>query len=154
MPWFFSSSKWILDFSKKTVKDRYICRQLCSQSLFLESTETRGFNPCEKMCFELTRSYDFAGEVCPFEKYCKRGCPCRFYQCEKIENAQTLVPVWKLTDGQTIDDKPNGLIRKRMERRVEAEFEKFPIIFSTLLAQNSKSMSSSETEKLFQHECF
>ena len=48
----------------------------------------------------------------------------------------------------------NGLIRKRMERRVEAEFEKFPIIFSTLLAQNSKSMYSSETEKLFPHECF
>ena len=85
--------------------DRFICRHLCSESLVLESTRNKAAGPCEKICGELTRSYDFAGEVCPFEKYCLKGCPCRFYQCQKIKNEQTLVPLWNLTESQILEGK-------------------------------------------------
>ena len=88
---------------KKPREDRFICRHLCSQSLVLESTKNKAFNNCEEICFELTRSHNFAGEICPFEKYCKGGCPCPFYQCEKIENEKTLVPVWDLKKNEIIE---------------------------------------------------
>ena len=81
---------------KQKFYDRFICRHLCSQSLVLQSKRNKAFSACEFICFELTRSYDFAGEVCPFEKYCRTGCPCPFYQCEKIENEQALIPFWDL----------------------------------------------------------
>ena len=78
------------------MKDQFICRRLCSKSVILEARGNKPVSPCERMCFELTRTNDFAGEVCPFEKYCPRGCPCDFYNCAKIVNEQTLVPLWDL----------------------------------------------------------
>ena len=46
------------------------------------------------MCFHLTKSSDAAGEVCPFQKYCRKGCPCPYYECEKVESRQKLTPVF------------------------------------------------------------
>ena len=87
---------FVLLSGEKPKIDRFICRHLCSQSLVLESTTNKAFDRCEEMCFELTRSHNFAGEMCPFEKYCDKGCPCLFYQCEKVVDEQTLIPVWDL----------------------------------------------------------
>ena len=98
----------------------------CSQSLVLESTTNKAFPPCDQICFELTRSHDFAGEVCPFEKYCQRGCPCLFYQCEKIDNEQTLVPVWDLKRGKIIKGKLPYLLRKRSPLRIALTTLKVP----------------------------
>ena len=96
-------------FFLKHNKDRYLCRHLCSKTLVLESTIKRALPPCDQICFELTRTHNFAGEICPFEKYCEKGCPCPFYQCEKISYEKTLVPVWdmnnEITEGMLIVSK-------------------------------------------------
>ena len=143
-------------------KDRFICRHLCSQSLVMESTRNKAFSSCEKICFELTRSYYFAGEVCPFEKYCSTGCPCRFYQCEKVENEQTLVPVWDLTESRpnrVLQDLKNefGLITNRLDVH-EGSFRRFPIVFSNLHAKNETRaknlIGARKNNRLFPHECF
>ena len=84
---------------KKKFYDAKLCRHICSTSLVLESTRTKGtISPlCESICFELTRSFDGAGDVCPNEKYCKNGCPCPFYQCEKQDGSpQKLTPVFDI----------------------------------------------------------
>ena len=86
--------------SDKQGKDQYVCRHLCSESIVLESTRKKAFSRCDEICFKLTRTHDLGGEICPFEKYCKGGCPCPFYQCEKVVDEQTLVPVWDLKNGK------------------------------------------------------
>ena len=81
---------------KKRFYDQKVCRHLCSNTLVLKSTRTNPITPCESICFGLTRSFDSAGEVCPFQKYCSKGCPCPYYECEKLESPQKFVPVFDL----------------------------------------------------------
>ena len=90
---------------KKQFYDQKICRHLCSKTLVLELARANPFSPCESMCFELTRSSDSAGEVCPFQKYCPRGCPCPYYQCEKLNDRQTMIPAFDLEKAETIEIK-------------------------------------------------
>ena len=90
-------------------KDQLLCRHLCSQSVVLKSRKTIAVTPCEKMCFELTRSFDNAGEICPSEKYCRKGCPCQFYHCQKIMNEQTLAPTWDLQNAEISTGKENEI---------------------------------------------
>ena len=107
MPCFFNDNhlSFIKDTIIKHTKDRNICRHLCSKTLVLESTRNKAFSRCDQICFQLTRTHDFAGDVCPFEKYCATGCPCPFYKCEKVVNEQTLIPVWDLKNGKEIKGK-------------------------------------------------
>ena len=86
---------------KKQFYDQKICRHLCSKTLVLQSTRTNPISLCESMCFQLTKSSDAAGEVCPFQKYCTKGCPCPYYECEKLESCQKLIPVFDLKKSQT-----------------------------------------------------
>ena len=58
---------------KKKFYDAKKCRHLCSETLVLKSRKSVAISPCEMICFQLTRSFDSAGEVCPFEKYCPTG---------------------------------------------------------------------------------
>lgn len=82
---------------KKRFFDTKICRHLCSTTLVLESKRTSPVNSCEQMCHELTRSSESSGDICPFQKYCKDGCPCQYYNCEKLsDDDQTQIPVWDL----------------------------------------------------------
>ena len=82
---------------KEKFYDASICRHLCSSSLVLKSRKSLPTNSCEDICFELTKSAKSAGEICPFQKYCPNGCPCQFYQCEKISGKeQEKIPVWDL----------------------------------------------------------
>ena len=69
---------------KKQFYNQKMCRHLCSSTLVLKSTWTNPKSTCESICFVLTRSFDSAGEVCPTQKYCRKGCPCPFYECEKL----------------------------------------------------------------------
>ena len=84
---------------KKKFLDQKVCRHLCSNTLILKSMRTHSITPCESICFELTKSFDSAGDVCPTEKYCRNGCPCPFYQCEKTEKDQKFIPVFDLKSG-------------------------------------------------------
>ena len=82
---------------KKNFYDATICRHLCSTSLVLKSKKTTPSKTCEDICFELTRSSKSAAEICPYQKYCAKGCPCKHYVCEKnTEQDQKLIPVWDL----------------------------------------------------------
>ena len=81
---------------KQQFYDAQVCRHLCSQSLVRETWKKEAFTPCENICFELSKTRNSAGEICPFEKYCPNGCPCEHYQCEKITREQMMVPVWEL----------------------------------------------------------
>ena len=81
---------------KKKFLDQKVCRHLCSNTLILTSARTNPITPCESICFELTQSFDSAGDVCPTEKYCKNGCPCPFYNCEKTDKDQKFIPVFDL----------------------------------------------------------
>ena len=81
---------------KKQFYDQKMCRHLCSATLVLRSTKIEPISSCEAMCFELTRTSDSAGAVCPFQKYCLNGCPCPFYDCEKLDSHQKMIPVFHL----------------------------------------------------------
>ena len=82
---------------KKQFYDAMLCRHLCSISLVLKSTRRSSTNSCEKICTELTKSSKLAGEICPYQKYCENGCPCKQYACEKIgEKYQEEILVWDL----------------------------------------------------------
>ena len=82
---------------KKKFYDAMLCRHLCSTSLVLKSTRTYPINSCDEICFGLTKSSGYAGAICPYQKYCANGCPCKFYSCEKIsEKDQEVIPVWDL----------------------------------------------------------
>ena len=95
---------------KKQFYDASICRHLCSMSLVLKSKSTSPINKCEEICFELTKSSKSSGKICPYQKYCPNGCPCKHYACEKItDKDQVAIPVWDLESktrkkGQHIDE--------------------------------------------------
>ena len=118
---------------KKQFYDQAVCRHLCSKTLVLESTRTNPISPCESICFELTKSSDSAGEVCPTQKYCQNGCPCPFYECEKLEFEQRLVPVFDLAEAKDSTVENIHLISGRWSDRgttQEVKNQKFPIILS------------------------
>ena len=92
----------LLRCQKKKFYDTKICRHLCSKTLVLESTRNNPISPCESICFQLTRSFDSAGAVCPTEQYCPTGCPCPHYQCEKNNSPQKLIPTFNLEEEETI----------------------------------------------------
>jgi hypothetical protein len=97
MPWF---SIFIILMtgiaSQNQIEDARLCRHLCSTTLVLKTKTNTVFSNCEVICFELTRT--LAGEICPYEKYCPNGCPCKQYQCEKLINEQEYIPVWNLKE--------------------------------------------------------
>ena len=73
-----------------------ICRHLCSSSLVLKPKRSI-INSCEEICFELTKSSQLSGEICPYQKYCSNGCPCKYYVCDKTSvKDQEVIPVWDL----------------------------------------------------------
>ena len=119
---------------KKKFYDQKVCRHLCSRTLVLTSTKTNSISPCESMCFELTRSSYSAGEVCPTEKYCPYGCPCPFYECEKLESNKKLLPVFDLQKPTYTTDhttKSDTVIAGRWhDRKVEKKI--FPIVLFAL----------------------
>ena len=145
---------------KKQFYDQKICRHLCSKTLVLKSTRTNPISPCEKICFGLTRSFDAAGEVCPFQKYCSKGCPCPHYECEKFESYQKLVPVFDLQKSQTIHlNGSTGRLEILKEKSVkgledeeflpidgitgrwelnERQLKKFPIVLTDFLKKDSR----------------
>ena len=143
--------------------DQSICRHLCSRSLILESTRKTAISPCEKICFELTKSFAFAGLICPFEKYCIKGCPCEHYRCKKIEFQQEKVPVWDLSKRKTIavpdiEEKDIGLITKRNKdyasltgENRKRHFIQSPIKLVDLTKKDTLTLKVSE-ERLFSHE--
>lgn len=111
---------------KKKFYDAKICRHLCSKTLVLETTRTNSISPCESICYVLTRSFDSAGDVCPGEKYCQNGCPCLYYECEKLDAShQKLIPVFNLRksvsengkDASKTDDINDELITNRWTNR-------------------------------------
>lgn len=144
----------------KPIKDRFLCRHLCTKTHVLASKHDETGSPCVMICSELTRSHGLAGEICPFEKYCRGGCPCPFYRCEKVENEQTLVPVWDLRRGKIIEDKikSDELITSRMEFSSRIPFKNYPIIFSNLGLNNgsitANPMSTNEKNEFYPYECF
>lgn len=108
---------------KKKFYDANICRHLCSRSLVLQSTKKKAFTKCERICFQLTRSFDFAGAVCPGEKYCSKGCPCMHYDCEKSSvDDQKHIPVWNLantTEVAASEAEKSNLIYRRSKAKVQ-----------------------------------
>ena len=141
---------------KKKFYDQKVCRHLCSKTLLLTSTRTKSISPCESMCFELTRSSESAGEVCPTEKYCPYGCPCPFYECEKLDSYQKLAPVFDLqkpkpykTDRIWISD---SVITGRWHDR-KAEKMTFPIVLSSLENRNKK-IRVNDTDSFLPYERF
>ena len=88
---------------KQQFYDSQVCRHLCSTSLVRETWKKPAFSPCENICFELTRTQNSAGQICPFEKYCPNGCPCEHYECEKIPIEQQMVPVWELKNKTVVE---------------------------------------------------
>ena len=158
---------------KKQFYDQSVCRHLCSKTLVLESTKTVPFSPCELICFELTRSFDSAGEVCPNQKYCSNGCPCPFYNCEKFEWQQKLIPVFDLEKGTSsgeaaaISDESISTTTASTETELEgvnktdadssfdfmtgwwkdreSKAEKFSFDFSAILGLNSGDSSNSSS---------
>ncbi|CBY14124.1 unnamed protein product [Oikopleura dioica] len=55
--------------------DRAICRNLCSL------TDDCSRTACEKLCETLLSQFGFLEDICPFEKLCPVGCPCKFFPC-------------------------------------------------------------------------
>lgn len=98
---------------KKKFYDQKVCRHLCSNTLVLKSTRTHPITPCESICFELIRSSASAGDVCPSEKYCKKGCPCPFYKCEKTDKDQKFIPVFNLKKSDYKRKGINGDIQEK-----------------------------------------
>ena len=100
---------------KKKFYDAKICRHLCSTTLVLESRKRKPVSPCESICYELTRSFNSAGEICPMQKYCKNGCPCSFYKCEKSTAMdQKYIPAFDLQQSTRLKlDKIKGKFNKK-----------------------------------------
>lgn len=147
----------LLRCQKKKFYDQKICRHLCSKTLVLESTRTNPISPCESMCFELTRSSDSAGEVCPTQKYCPYGCPCPFYDCEKIQSRQKMVPVFDLRKNSTHSDlselhKDSQMITGRWSHRQNLPKQEFPKITFSDLKGSSKEINN--LDLLFPYERF
>ena len=148
---------------KKQFYDQNICRHLCSTTLVLESTRTKPISPCESMCFELTKSSDSAGQVCPTQKYCRNGCPCPFYECEKFELRQKMIPVFDLKTNSSdfISDPMNtkavtgrnvDLITARWHKRRKTERKFRKLIFSDFIG-NTKNIHISDSFSSYERFC-
>ncbi len=135
---------------KKKFFDKKICRHFCSTTLVLESTRSTPLNSCEQICFELTRSSESSGDICPFQKYCKDGCPCQYYDCEKTsDDDQTQIPVWDL-ESKIERDAETDAIFARLERRKPKTH-----VFKTVLYDFNLKNETSDTfieEEIFLHE--
>ena len=118
-------------------------------------------NNCEEICFELTRSSE-SGKICPYQKYCPNGCPCKHYVCEKIRiNDQQEVAVWDL-ESKTNDYMGKGnkslvnLDQNIFQRREELNREPKTFGFSVSLYDFSSTNSASqvfvEADVLYPHE--
>ena len=128
---------------KKKFYDATICRHLCSVSLVLKSTKTAQINNCEKICFELTKSHEFAGEICPYQKYCPNGCPCKHYNCEKVtDKYQEVIPVWDL-ESKT-DHEPEVVGFNIYERRKDLKRDPTTSRFNVLLHSYNQNNFSEE----------
>ena len=88
---------------KQQFYDGKICRHLCSKTLILKSTKKNSKSHCESICFEIARTSDGAGAICPYQKYCINGCPCLHYKCEKTQSVQRMIPVFDLSSSETLD---------------------------------------------------
>lgn len=107
------------------------------------------------ICFELTRT--LAGEICPYEKNCPTGCPCKQYQCEKLINEQEYIPVWNLNE-KTKTSVPIGqeaeLIYRRNEGRQQV-ITKYPALFYDFGEKRIKRIEiKDQVETFSSHERF
>ena len=149
---------------KKRFYDQKVCRHLCSNTLVLKSTRTHPITPCESICFGLTRTSDAAGEVCPFQKYCPKGCPCPYYQCGKLDSPQKLVPVFELKKsentpmpiGSTSNSSLNSAAQSNeIAELIRSEFEepKFNILLADFNGQ-IQPRKTNASDSLFSYERF
>ena len=129
---------------KKKFLDQKVCRHLCSNTLILTSTRTHSITPCESVCFELTRSFNSSGNVCPTEKYCENGCPCPFYNCEKTDKDPKFVPVFDL--------KKSDYSRKSFSK---GKFKKNTLaLFSPAKDVETVEIAYSMSQPFVHYECF
>jgi len=140
---------------KKKFYDATICRHLCSISLVLKSTKTSQISSCEQICFELTKSHELAGEICPYENYCPNGCPCKHYMCEKMtDKDQEVIPVWDLNS--KTDEEPEVVDVNIYERRKDLKRKPKTSRFNVMLhSYNHKNVSEEvfvKSDVLFPHE--
>ena len=140
---------------KNKFYDATVCRHLCSMTLVLKSKKTSQVNGCEKICFELTKSHESAGEICPYQKYCPNGCPCKHYVCDKItENDQERIPVWDL--GSKTTEKPKDVdmnIYERMKSiKREQETASFNVHLHSFIQKNSSEDIYVKSGAIFSHE--
>ena len=142
---------------KKKFYDAAICRHLCSSSIILTSKRSSTSNSCEEICFELTRSSE-SGEICPFQKYCPDGCPCKNYVCEKISyKDQQEVPVWDLESktsdyNKTVVNLDLNIFQRRKELNREPKTSGFRISLYDLSSTNSASQVYVEADVLYPYE--
>ena len=140
---------------KKKFYDASICRHLCSMSLVLKSKRTSSINKCDEICFELTRSSEASGKICPYQKYCPNGCPCKHYVCDKItENDQERIPVWDLGSKTTKEPEDVGMnIYERMKSiKREPETSFFNVKLHSFNQKNSSKEVFVKSGVLFPHE--
>ena len=139
--------------NKKNFYDAMICRHLCSVSLVLKPKRSLPINSCEEICFELTKSYESAGDICPFQKYCPNGCPCKHYVCEKISaKDQEVIPVWDLDSKTNRSHTDSSIFQRREALRRKPHTSGFNV---TLYDYNSENLSEEvfvKQDVLFPHE--
>lgn len=139
---------------KKKFYDASVCRHLCSTTLVLKTKKNLPINNCEEICFELTRSSELAGEICPFQKYCPNGCPCENFVCDKISaKDQEVIPVWDL-ESKT-DHEPEVVGFNIYERRKDLRRDPTTSRFNVLLHSYNQNNFSEEvfvkSDVLFPH---
>ena len=138
---------------KKKFYDASVCRHLCSTTLVLKTKKTSPINNCEEMCFELTRSSELAGEICPFQKYCPNGCPCENYVCDKISaKDQEVIPVWDLESKTNRSHTDSSIFQRREALGRKPHTFGFNV---TLHDYNSENLSEEvfvKQDVLFPHE--
>ena len=142
---------------KKNFYDASICRHLCSSSLVLNSKKNSPINSCEGICFELTKSSESSGEICPFEKYCANGCPCKHFFCEKISDKyQEKIPVWdfesKKSRNMTEEDLKISIYQRREDLERKPETSGFDVLLFDFNSPNSSSEVFLQGDVLFPHE--
>ena len=140
---------------KKKFYDAMICRHLCSSSLVLKSKKNSPIDNCEQICFELTKSSESSGEICPYQKYCAGGCPCKYYDCEKItDKHQEFIPVWDLqskTSRQPPDLEMN-IFQRRESLKRQPKTSGFNVMLHDFSSTNSSDVVFVDKNELFPHE--
>lgn len=141
---------------KKKFYDAMLCRHLCSTSLVLKSTTTTSIDNCEEICFELTKSSEFSGAICPYQKYCASGCPCKYYSCDKIsEKDQEVIPVWDLESQTSRQPDDNNTMINIFDRRKSLWRQSHTFSFDVLLYDYSKNTTGPvfvDRNALYPHE--